>query len=30
MPATPIAGVGVSALFKDPDGNVIGLYKRGE
>jgi predicted enzyme related to lactoylglutathione lyase len=27
MPPTPIPGVGSCAMFADPDGNVIGLFK---
>jgi hypothetical protein len=27
LPPTPIPGVGSSAMFTDPDGNVIGLFK---
>ncbi|RME27066.1 MAG: VOC family protein [Candidatus Zixiibacteriota bacterium] len=30
MPPTPIPGVGASAMFADPDGNMIGLFKQGE
>jgi hypothetical protein len=27
MPPTPIPGIGASALFRDPDGLVVGLFK---
>ena len=27
LPPTPIPDIGASALFTDPDGNLIGLYK---
>ena len=27
LPPTPIYGVGTSALFTDPDGNIVGLFK---
>lgn len=30
VPPTPIPGVGAFAMFKDPDGNVIGLIHGGE
>ena len=30
LPPTPIPGVGASAMFADPDGNMIGLFKPGE
>ncbi len=29
LPPMPIPGVGSFAMFADPDGNVIGLYKSG-
>lgn len=29
-PPTPIPGIGSSAMFADPDGNMIGLFKEGE
>ena len=29
-PPTPIPGVGSSAMFTDPDGNLVGLFKEGE
>ncbi|MFQ5723234.1 MAG: hypothetical protein ACE5G6_01985 [Terriglobia bacterium] len=28
LPPTPIPGVGSMALFKDPEGNVIGLFSK--
>ncbi len=28
LPPTPIPGVGSMALFKDPDGNVMGLWSQ--
>lgn len=30
VPPTPIPGMGAFAFFKDPDGNLIGLYRNGE
>lgn len=30
VPPTPIPNVGSMAMFADPDGNVVGLYKHGE
>ena len=27
LPPTPIPGIGSCAMFNDPDGNVIGLFK---
>src|SRR5262245_4982830 len=29
LPPTPIPGVGTNALFTDPEGNMIGLFKPG-
>lgn len=28
LPPTPVPGVGAMALFKDPDGNVMGLWSQ--
>lgn len=30
LPPTPIPGIGSCAMFADPDGNVIGLFKGGQ
>jgi predicted enzyme related to lactoylglutathione lyase len=30
LPPTPIPGIGSCAMFADPDGNIIGLFKIGE
>ncbi len=30
VPPTPIPGMGGFAFFKDPDGNLIGLYRNGD
>jgi predicted enzyme related to lactoylglutathione lyase len=29
LPPTPIPGTGACALFSDPDGNIVGLFKPG-
>jgi predicted enzyme related to lactoylglutathione lyase len=30
VPPTPIPGMGAFAFFKDPDGNLIGLFRNGD
>ncbi len=30
VPPSPIPGVGSMAMFSDPDGNILGLFKSGE
>jgi predicted enzyme related to lactoylglutathione lyase len=30
VPPSPIPGVGSMAMFSDPDGNILGLFKAGE
>ena len=30
LPPTPIPGVGTNALFTDPEGNMVGLFKPNE